>query len=179
MQILFTADWLLTAVGWHSSVHTGQVYGYLGSLGDLLPLDIFGDFLPIQSSLSSMSLESEQLQLSIMADIRLLPYISSEDRKQMMDRIEWLFGKWLITVQFLTLQPTFSSVVYFPCDGHCENVHGLAVSNKSVRKDATNMKCSTHQQSIGLYYNKAGIVSVVLSSSLVPHSHGLCESLLL
>lgn len=49
----------------------------LGSLGDLLPLDIFGDFLPTQSSLSSMSLESEQLQLSIMADIRLLPYISS------------------------------------------------------------------------------------------------------
>lgn len=55
--------------------------GYLGSLGDLLPLDIFGDFLPTQSSLSSMSLESEQLQLSIMADIRLLPYISSEERK--------------------------------------------------------------------------------------------------
>lgn len=49
----------------------------LGSLGDLLPLDIFGDFLPTQSSLSSMSLESEQLQLSIMADIRLLLYISS------------------------------------------------------------------------------------------------------
>lgn len=62
-------------------VHTGQVSGYLGSLGDLLPLDIFGDFLPTQSSLSSMSLESEQLQLSIMADIRLLPYISSEERK--------------------------------------------------------------------------------------------------
>lgn len=49
----------------------------LGSLGDLLPLDIFGDFFPTQSSLSSMSLESEQLQLSIMADIRLLLYISS------------------------------------------------------------------------------------------------------
>ena len=53
---------------------------YLGSLGDLLPLDILGDFLPTQSSLSSMSLESEQLQLSIMADMRLLPYISSEER---------------------------------------------------------------------------------------------------
>jgi len=62
--------------------YTGQVSAYLGSLGDLLPLDIFGDFLPTQSSLSSMSLESEQLQLSIMADIRLLPYISSEERKQ-------------------------------------------------------------------------------------------------
>lgn len=54
---------------------------YLGSLGDLLPLDIFGDFLPTQSSLSSISLESEQLQLSIIADIRLLPYISSEENK--------------------------------------------------------------------------------------------------
>lgn len=57
----------------------GQASGYLGSLGDLLPLDIFGDFFPTQSSLSSMSLESEQLQLSIMADIRLLPYISSKE----------------------------------------------------------------------------------------------------
>lgn len=56
--------------------------GYLGNLGDLLPREIFGDFLPTQSSLSSMSLESEQLQLSIMADIRLLPYISSEGRKE-------------------------------------------------------------------------------------------------
>lgn len=62
-------------------LYTGQMTGYLGSLGDLLPLDIFGDFLPTQSSLNSMSLESEQLQLSIMADIRLLPYISSEERK--------------------------------------------------------------------------------------------------
>lgn len=62
-------------------VQTGQASGYLGSLGDLLPRDIFGDFLPTQSSLSSMSLESEQLQLSIMADIKLLPYISSEERK--------------------------------------------------------------------------------------------------
>lgn len=57
------------------------MFGYRGSLGDLLPLDIFGDFFPTQSSLSSMSLESEQLQLSIMADIRLLPYISSEDMR--------------------------------------------------------------------------------------------------
>lgn len=59
--------------------HKDQVSAYLGSLGDLLPLDIFGDFFPTQSSLSSMSLESEQLQLSIMADIRLLPYISSKE----------------------------------------------------------------------------------------------------
>lgn len=46
---------------------------YLGSLGDLLPLEIFGDFFPTQSSLSSMSLESEQLQLSIMEGMKLLP----------------------------------------------------------------------------------------------------------
>ena len=48
------------------------VYSHLGSLGDLLPLEIFGDFLPTQSSLSSMSLESEQLQLSIMEEISVL-----------------------------------------------------------------------------------------------------------
>lgn len=65
----------------HSMLQYTLSSRYLGSLGDLLPLDIFGDFLPTQSSLSSMSLESEQLQLSIMADIRLLPYISSEERK--------------------------------------------------------------------------------------------------
>lgn len=45
----------------------------LGSLGDLLPLEIFGDFLPTQSSLSSISLESEQLQLSIMEGMKLFP----------------------------------------------------------------------------------------------------------
>lgn len=65
----------------HAPVHTKPGFSYLGSLGDLLPLDIFGDFLPTQSSLSSMSLESEQLQLSIMADIRLLLYISSVETK--------------------------------------------------------------------------------------------------
>lgn len=67
----------------HSMLQYIWVPGYLGSLGDLLPLDIFGDFLPTQSSLSSISLESEQLQLSIMADIRLLPYISSEEKNRM------------------------------------------------------------------------------------------------
>jgi len=51
----------------------GKGAAYLGSLGDLLPLEIFGDFLPTQSSLSSMSLESEQLQLSIMEEISVLP----------------------------------------------------------------------------------------------------------
>lgn len=35
------------------------------SLGNLFPLDNFGDFFPTHSSLSSMSLESEQLQLSV------------------------------------------------------------------------------------------------------------------
>ena len=47
--------------------------GYLGSLGDLLAREILGDFLAAQSSLSSMSLESEQLQLSIMVEIKLFP----------------------------------------------------------------------------------------------------------
>lgn len=46
---------------------------YLGSLGDLLAWEILGDFLAAQSSLSSMSLESEQLQLSIMVGIKLFP----------------------------------------------------------------------------------------------------------
>lgn len=45
----------------------------LGSLGDLLALEILGDFLPAQSSLSSMSLESEQLQLSITVEINPFP----------------------------------------------------------------------------------------------------------
>lgn len=47
--------------------------GYLGSLGDLLARETLGDFLAAQSSLSSMSLESEQLQLSIMVEIKLFP----------------------------------------------------------------------------------------------------------
>lgn len=34
-------------------------------LGDLFPRDNFGDFFPTHSSLNSMSLESEQLQLSV------------------------------------------------------------------------------------------------------------------
>lgn len=38
---------------------------YLGSLGDLFPLESFGDFRPTHSSLNSISLESEQLQLSV------------------------------------------------------------------------------------------------------------------
>lgn len=46
---------------------------YLGSLGDLLAREILGDFLAAQSSLSSTSLESEQLQLSSMAEIKLFP----------------------------------------------------------------------------------------------------------
>lgn len=33
--------------------------------GDLFPRDNFGDFFPTHSSLNSMSLESEQLQLSV------------------------------------------------------------------------------------------------------------------
>ena len=46
---------------------------YLGSFGDLLAREILGDFLAAQSSLSSMSLESEQLQLSIIVEIKLFP----------------------------------------------------------------------------------------------------------
>lgn len=46
---------------------------YLGSLGDLLARLIFGDFFAAQSSLSSISLESEQLQLSITVEIKLFP----------------------------------------------------------------------------------------------------------
>lgn len=46
---------------------------YLGSLGDLLARLILGDFLAAQSSLSSISLESEQLQLSITVEIKLFP----------------------------------------------------------------------------------------------------------
>lgn len=46
---------------------------YLGSLGDLLALVILGDFFAAQSSLSSISLESEQLQLSITVEIKLFP----------------------------------------------------------------------------------------------------------
>lgn len=46
---------------------------HLGSLGDLLAREILGDFLAAQSSLSSMSLESEQLQLSITVEIKLFP----------------------------------------------------------------------------------------------------------
>ena len=48
-------------------------WDYLGSLGDLLAREILGDFLVAQSSLSSTSLESEQLQLSSMAEIKLFP----------------------------------------------------------------------------------------------------------
>lgn len=50
---------------------------YLGSLGDLLARLILGDFFAAQSSLSSISLESEQLQLSITVEIKLFPQISS------------------------------------------------------------------------------------------------------
>ena len=57
----------------HSREHTPARPGYLGSLGDLLAREILGDFLAAQSSLSSMSLESEQLQLSIMVEIKLFP----------------------------------------------------------------------------------------------------------
>lgn len=46
---------------------------YLGSLGDLLARLILGDFFAAQSSLSSISLESEQLQLSITVEIKLFP----------------------------------------------------------------------------------------------------------
>lgn len=46
---------------------------YLGSLGDLLAREILGDFLAAQSSLSSTSLESEQLQLSSMVEISPFP----------------------------------------------------------------------------------------------------------
>lgn len=53
--------------------NTPKERDYLGSLGDLLAREILGDFLAAQSSLSSMSLESEQLQLSSMAEIKLLP----------------------------------------------------------------------------------------------------------
>lgn len=48
-------------------------WAYLGSLGDLLAREILGDFLAAQSSLSSTSLESEQLQLSSMEEIKLFP----------------------------------------------------------------------------------------------------------
>ena len=37
----------------------------LNSFGDLFPRDNFGDFFPTHSSVSSMSLESEPLQLSV------------------------------------------------------------------------------------------------------------------
>lgn len=47
------------------------------SLGDLFPLDNFGDFFPTHSSLNSMSLESEQLQLSVY-EIMGLTHTSSE-----------------------------------------------------------------------------------------------------
>ena len=57
----------------HSREHTPAGPGYLRSLGDLLAREILGDFLAAQSSLSSMSLESEQLQLSIMVEIKLFP----------------------------------------------------------------------------------------------------------
>lgn len=53
--------------------NTPKKHDYLGSLGDLLAREILGDFLAAQSSLSSMSLESEQLQLSSMAEIKLFP----------------------------------------------------------------------------------------------------------
>lgn len=53
--------------------HTPEDGHHLGSLGDLLAREILGDFLAAQSSLSSMSLESEQLQLSITVEIKLFP----------------------------------------------------------------------------------------------------------
>lgn len=53
--------------------HAPEDGHHLGSLGDLLAREILGDFLAAQSSLSSMSLESEQLQLSVTAEIKLFP----------------------------------------------------------------------------------------------------------
>lgn len=73
-----------SAASYYSTNQATQIQNmqYLGSLGDLLPLEIFGDFFPTQSSLSSMSLESEQLQLSIMEGMKLFPYTSSVIQEQ-------------------------------------------------------------------------------------------------
>lgn len=49
-------------------------------LGDLFPRDNFGDFFPTHSSLNSMSLESEQLQLSVY-EIMGFTHTSSGKRK--------------------------------------------------------------------------------------------------
>lgn len=51
------------------------------SLGDLFPRDNFGDFFPTHSSLNSMSLESEQLQLSLY-EIMGFTHTSSGKKKQ-------------------------------------------------------------------------------------------------
>lgn len=61
------------------------------SLGDLFPRDNFGDFFPTHSSLNSMSLESEQLQLSLYEIMGFTHTSSEKNKKQNTKQKRWVW----------------------------------------------------------------------------------------